>query len=202
MQHAAVHTSSLSPVAARRIQSELKDWGRNPPEGCCLECCEPITQWVVLMAGPEAAAGMPRLYEGEAFRLSIKFTERYPLEPPEVTFLTPTPVHPHIYSNGHICLDILYDGQNGGWSPALTINKLCLSLRSTLASNTEKVRPRTLLVVRLLRTQEVGSAAPCLLAAGITLQQRSMCITFATGVWTVTLATGPYHAVWAHTFAA
>jgi ubiquitin-protein ligase len=73
------------------------------------------------------------------YRLNIKFTERYPLEPPEVTFLTPTPVHPHIYSNGHICLDILYDGQNGGWSPALTINKLCLSLRSMLASNTDKV---------------------------------------------------------------
>jgi hypothetical protein len=50
------------------MQSELKDWGRNPPEGCCLETCEPITHWVVLMAGPEAAAGMPRLYEGETFR--------------------------------------------------------------------------------------------------------------------------------------
>lgn len=74
-------------------------------------------------------------------RLNIRFTERYPLEPPEVTFLTPTPIHPHIYSNGHICLDILYDGQNGGWSPALTINKLCLSLRSMLASNTDKVSP-------------------------------------------------------------
>lgn len=73
-------------------------------------------------------------------RLNIRFTERYPLEPPEVTFLTPTPIHPHIYSNGHICLDILYDGQNGGWSPALTISKLCLSLRSMLASNTDKVR--------------------------------------------------------------
>lgn len=46
-------------------------------------------------------------------------------------------------SNGHICLDILYDGQNGGWSPALTINKVCLSLRSMLASNTEKVRHLT-----------------------------------------------------------
>jgi ubiquitin-conjugating enzyme E2 W/release factor glutamine methyltransferase len=50
------------------LQSELNDWGRNPPEGCCLESCEPMTHWVVLMAGPEAAAGMPRLYEGETFR--------------------------------------------------------------------------------------------------------------------------------------
>ena len=40
-----------------------------------------------------------------------------------MTFIPPAPVHPHIYSNGHICLDILYDSSNGGWSPALTINK-------------------------------------------------------------------------------
>ena len=97
-------------------------------------------------------------------RVQIKFTDHYPLEPPEVqarvqfpshanmcllvfefalytqvTFVPTSPMHPHIYSNGHICLDILYDGRNGGWSPALTINKVCLSLRSMLASNTDKV---------------------------------------------------------------
>ena len=27
-------------------------------------------------------------------------------------------------SNGHICLDILYSGRNGGWSPALTMSKV------------------------------------------------------------------------------
>jgi ubiquitin-protein ligase len=32
-----------------------------------------------------------------------------------------------------------YDGRNGGWSPALTINKVALSLRSMLASNSDKV---------------------------------------------------------------
>ena len=37
--------------------------------------------------------------------LQVHFTERYPLEPPEVVFVPPhTPVHPHVYSNGHICL--------------------------------------------------------------------------------------------------
>ena len=42
---------------------------------------------------------------------------------------------------GHICLDILYDTRNGGWSPALTINKVALSLRSMLASATEARKP-------------------------------------------------------------
>ncbi|GFH25102.1 ubiquitin-conjugating enzyme E2-like, partial [Haematococcus lacustris] len=36
---------------------------------------------------------------------------------------------------------LVYDGANGGWSPALTISKVALSLRSMLASNTEYSRP-------------------------------------------------------------
>lgn len=131
---------NLSPIAARRIQSELKEWHNNPPEGFLLESCEPMTTWVVLMQGPEGTAGN-HMYDGMLFRLQIKFPDRYPLESPEVMFLPETPVHPHIYSNGHICLDILYDSSNGGWSPALTVNKVCLSLRSMLASNTEHRRP-------------------------------------------------------------
>mmetsp|Transcript_37045 Transcript_37045/g.82365 ORF Transcript_37045/g.82365 Transcript_37045/m.82365 type:complete len:166 (+) Transcript_37045:221-718(+) len=132
---------NLSTVASRRIQSELNDWLKNPPEGCCLESYEPdITKWVIIMQGPETSGGL-RLYDDQVFRVQVRFPDRYPLESPEVIFLSPTPIHPHIYSNGHICLDILYDGQNGGWSPALTINKICLSLRSMLASNTVNTRP-------------------------------------------------------------
>eukprot|EP00798_Chlamydomonas_sp_ICE-L_P007592 gene7592-747_t len=130
---------ALSSTAARRIQNELKEWSSgNGSEGCCLESSDSLTTWIILMQGPETAG---RLYDEEVFRLRVQFPDRYPLEPPEVVFLPDSPIHPHIYTNGHICLDVLYDGANGGWSPALTINKVCLSVRSMLASNTDKTRP-------------------------------------------------------------
>ena len=118
------------------------------------------------MEGPESAAapGLPRLYDGEVFRylktshsrqqsrlcnsvreplslgrLRITFSDHYPLDPPEFVFIPPSPEHMHIYSNGFICLDILYANRGGGWSPAMTISSCCLSLRSMLASATKKV---------------------------------------------------------------
>lgn len=82
------------------------------------------------------------IYKNEQFRLQFKFPPNYPMDSPEVVFLKTTetkiPVHPHVYSNGHICLSILYDQ----WSPALTVTSVCLSILSMLSSCQEKEKPQ------------------------------------------------------------
>lgn len=54
----------------------------------------------------------------------------------QVMFTGPNiPIHPHVYSNGHICLSILTED----WSPALSVQAVCLSIVSMLSSCKEKV---------------------------------------------------------------
>jgi len=74
----------------------------------------------------------------QVFRLQFSFPRDYPIDSPEVIFLPPAPVHPHIYSNGHICLSILYQG---GWSPALKVESVCMSILSMLSSAEKKAKP-------------------------------------------------------------
>jgi ubiquitin-conjugating enzyme E2 W len=83
------------------------------------------------------------IYNGKIYRLKFKFTNNYPIEAPEVTFVTDTlghevPMHPHIYSNGIICLDLL-DRQ--AWSPVHNVESVCISLQSMLTGNTKNERP-------------------------------------------------------------
>ena len=109
----------------KRIQQELHAIKRDPPANCSagLKNMRDITKWVATIMGPENTP-----YEGGVFNLSIEFNDRYPFKPPKVKFVTKV-YHPNISpGSGEICLDIL----KSQWSPALTMDKVLLSICSLL----------------------------------------------------------------------
>lgn len=80
--------------------------------------------------------------EADEYYLSVKISQEYPVMPPVVKFAPwqgkgVVPVHPHVYLNGHICLNLL--GQE--WSPACSIESVVLSVQSMLSTNHVCLRP-------------------------------------------------------------
>lgn len=126
---------SMSSIAHKRIAKELQAWTtKTMIDGVSIESHEEtgVPRWILRMEGAPGS-----LYAGETYRVQIKFSDKYPWESPEVVFLRPSPEHYHIYSNGHICLDVLYDG----WSATMNVRTMILSIMSMMSSAEEKGRP-------------------------------------------------------------
>ena len=121
--------------APRRLENELKAWRRGPPVENVeiLEISEDLRRWRLRLSGAEGT-----IYSNEVYTLLVSVSSGYPLEPPTFVFSPESvPVHPHVYSCGHICLSLLAED----WSPALTIQSVALSLLSMLSSAKIKERP-------------------------------------------------------------
>jgi len=123
---------SGSARQASRIARELSDFIENPPDGCRVSVGKSLNVWVVTMTGPEGT-----IFAGEKYKLRVGFPPDYPMSPPSCYFLSPSPRHPHVYTNGDICLDLL----GRGWRPNLTIAQLALSILSMISSGKSKGLP-------------------------------------------------------------
>ncbi|KAG8736898.1 hypothetical protein FRC10_008769 [Ceratobasidium sp. 414] len=115
----------MSSIATKRLNKEIKellDPEKGPPAGIRVINTDNLKTW------------------GEIFALRFTFTDRYPMESPEVVFVVneefKAPLHPHVYSNGHICASIL----GNEWSPVLNTSAVCITLQSMLASCKKKER--------------------------------------------------------------
>lgn len=119
----------------KRILKESQALSREAHAGIEFIPTDEITHWFV-----NITANDNQLYTGKLFNLEIIIGDDYPIGPPRVQFVqdqnvvprVEVPVHPHIYSNGHICLDILGDG----WTPVQNIQSVAISIHSMLVSNT------------------------------------------------------------------
>lgn len=110
----------------KRIMKEYANLLNDPIETCS---ARPISdddprQWTGAISGPPNTP-----YADGTFKLSIQFPEGYPLKvPPVMTFTAPI-FHPNAFSHGGIRLAEL---EETGWSPAITVQALLISLQAML----------------------------------------------------------------------
>ena len=114
---------TLSRISKRRLVKELVEITiEHLPEISVGLKGDNLHEWEAIIQGPHDTP-----YEGGKFILNMIFPENYPMKPPVVTFQTQI-YHCNVNSDGKLSLNIL--GNN--WSPALTPEKLLLSIVSLL----------------------------------------------------------------------
>lgn len=113
---------SLDPSepSSKRVIKETSRILQNPIKGITIiPRPENPRHFDIAVDGPSGTC-----FEGGVFKLEMFLPLEYPMIPPMAHFLTRI-YHPNIDRVGRICLDILKDK----WSPALQIDKVCLSIQ-------------------------------------------------------------------------
>jgi len=139
------HTNPLAPGRILRI-------GPVVPLGCAEDDANvDMLHWHAILAGPPDTP-----YEGGRFVVDLLIPDDYPFRPPKNRFLTRV-FSPNINSFGGHCLDIDTDSQ---WSPALTLEKLCLALHGIL-SDPNPDDPLVADIATLYRLDHAAFEAKC-----------------------------------------
>ncbi|KAJ7771963.1 ubiquitin-conjugating enzyme/RWD-like protein [Mycena maculata] len=127
----------MASIASKRLAKELSEIkSEGCPVGILLLQADDFSRWIfsIEVLGDS-------LYQSEVHTLQFRFDPQYPISSPAVQFVVTdgkeAPIHPHVYSNGHICASIL----GNEWSPVLSVIAVCVTIQSMLASCKEKKRP-------------------------------------------------------------
>lgn len=116
-----------------RIQRELKEFLSSPPPGLTVKISgKNVRLWVITLSMPDNT-----IYAGETYKLRVSFPGDYPTSPPSVFFMSPTPRHEHVYTNGDICLSLL--GKD--WRPIMTASSVAQAIMSILCGAQRKSLP-------------------------------------------------------------
>lgn len=127
-------------LSVKRILIDLLDLSNDPLPDVLIHIDEDNIQEVVI--GIVGTKGTP--YDGGVFPFHVRFTNRYPAEPPKVTFLTPNNkirFHPNLYESGKVCLSILGTWSGPEWTSVMNLRSLILSLQSILSENPLRNEP-------------------------------------------------------------
>jgi len=127
----------VASISSRRLSKELKEIHNDGcPVGINLLRADDFQEWLLSI---EVMGESP--FKGEVYTLKFLFDAQYPISSPTVVFVVDeeqkAPMHPHVYSNGHICASIL----GNEWSPVLSVTAVCITLQSMLASCKKKELP-------------------------------------------------------------
>lgn len=131
-QRKKIHQVELPPACRKRVLRDLRRMKAHDDEKLVLEDSECMTDWVIKLVG-----GNGTVFEGETYRLRVRFHVDYPSRPPTIVFMKPAPMYEHVYSNGMVCLDLL----GAAWDSRLDVLAICLSIQSMISSAKVKSRP-------------------------------------------------------------
>lgn len=117
-------SSTYTQATTKRIMKELQTMRNEPPPNISagpIDEDNDLYKWEAIIYGLTDS-----VYAGGVFKLSIVFPADYPFKAPRIEFLTKI-YHCNIM-NKSLCIDIL----KSQWSPALTIDKVLISIVSLL----------------------------------------------------------------------
>lgn len=116
-------------IRTMRMSKEILDLTRNPPHG--VTCWAKNDRNDLLEAIVQGSEDTP--YANGSFRIDIVIPDRYPMDPPQLKFLTKV-YHPNIDNvTGLICLDVLKMPPQGRWRPVNNLSLILTAVKQLLS---------------------------------------------------------------------